>query len=111
MKTSEILIKAKELIANPVYWTQGDYSKEVNGVTCFCSLGAIGQVLFKDLDSGVTWYGEVTGTQAADLLKAVVGCEIRTGETFAPYNDSHTHDEVMEAFDKAIDLAKAKEAF
>jgi hypothetical protein len=110
MKTSEILIKAKELIANPVYWTQGDYEKKnVDGTQCYCSLGAIGQVLFKYPNIGVTEYGEVSVTQAAELLKAAVGREVHKHETFAPYNDSHTHSEVMEAFDKAIHLAKAKE--
>ena len=110
MKTSEILIMAKERIVNPLHWIQGDYTKEVDGVSCFCSLGAIASVLFQDPDSGVLWYGDAISTTAAKLLRDVVVSELTMDQTFAPYNDNHTHSEVMEAFDKAIHLAKVKEA-
>jgi len=109
MKTSEVLIQAKALIATPEQWTQGDYEKVVNGKPCYCSLGAIGQVSFSNPDSGVTWYGEVGGTQAAKLLRQVVLHDLPPDHTFAPYNDSHTHAEVMEAFNKAIYLAHVEE--
>jgi len=104
MKTSEILVNARALIANPLHWMQGDYIKEAeNEPTCYCSLGAIGKVV------GVDWYGEVNNMMAAKLLARVVEGEIPADHTFAPYNDSHTHTEVLVAFDKAIALALTTE--
>lgn len=104
MKTVEVLTAAKELIKDPANWFQGDYTKELeDGNTCYCALGAIGKVI------GADWWVAVHNNEAHTLLKEVVAVDIKTGETFAPYNDSHTHSEVMEAFDKAIELAKARE--
>lgn len=100
MNTVEILIKAKELIQDPANWMQGDYTEERDGHTCYCALGAIGKVI------GADWWSAVFNTQASKILQAVVSADIKEGETFAPYNDSHTHSEVMEAFDKAIERAK-----
>lgn len=100
MNTVEILIKAKELIQDPANWMQGDYTEERDGHTCYCALGAIGTVIKAD-----NWT-EVHDGQPAKLLRQVVGDDIPANHTFAPYNDSHTHSEVMEAFDKAIALAK-----
>lgn len=101
MNTVEILTKAKQLIADPLNWTQGDYTEERDDRTCYCALGAIGKVV------GCNWWGDVHNGQPAKLLKTVVSGDLKEGETFAPYNDSHTHSEVMEAFDKAIALAQA----
>lgn len=104
MKTSEILVSARALIANPLHWMQGDYIKEAeNEPTCYCSLGAIGKVV------GCYWYGDVLNGMPAKLLARVVEGEIPTDCTFAPYNDSHTHTEVLAAFDKAIALALTTE--
>lgn len=102
MKTSEILTKAKQLIATPDTWLQGDYSTERDGVTCYCALGAIGQVM------GAAWYGDVHAHKSANLLRDIVKDEVGE-QTFAPYNDSHTHDEVMAVFEKAIYLARIEE--
>ena len=100
MNTVEILTKAKQLIQDPANWTQGDWTEERDDHTCYCALGAIGKVV------GCGW-GDVHNGQPAKLLKTVVSGDLRANETFAPYNDSHTHSEVMEAFDKAIALAQA----
>lgn len=101
MNTVEILTKAKQLIADPLNWTQGTYTEERDGNTCYCALGAIGKV------TGSVWFDGVTNYHASKVLRSVVAGELKEGFTFAPYNDSHTHSEVMEAFDKAIALAQA----
>lgn len=109
MKVSEVLTEAKALIVDPANWMQGDYTEVREGRTCFCSLGAIATVMMSYPESGVTWFGESTATPAARALRSVVGSSVQMHETFAPYNDSHTHSEVMEAFDKAIALALTHE--
>ena len=104
MKTSEVLKQAKALIVNPENWMQGDYT---NNEGCFCSLGAIAKV------SLVDWM--YAGNQpATKLLRQVVNTEMKAegfspDVNFAQYNDTRTHTEVMEAFDKAITLAQAQE--
>lgn len=94
MKTSEILIKAKEVIANPENWIQGSYAIDKDNNTaygfnkntvCFCSIGAIQKVL-----------GSNKLNKAENFLREAAGCNI------VEYNDEHTHSEVMEVWDKAI---------
>lgn len=97
MKTSEILIKAKALINNPDKWMQGDYT---DGNNCFCSLGAIAEV------TGA-YPCDVSNLKAAITLREVVADSDRfqaSAENFAAYNDRSNHEEVMQAFDKAINL-------
>lgn len=106
MNTVDVLVKAKQLIQDPLNWIQGNYTKMIDGRQCFCSLGAIARAATPDGEP-VVWFGESVDTQVARLLLQVVGNAVLEGHTFAAYNDNHTHSEVMEAFDKAIELAKA----
>jgi hypothetical protein len=111
MKTSEVLTKAKELIATPDKWYQGDYTNN-NG--CFCALGAIGEVSLKSDSVDVWYYGFASESKAGTLLRKVVDSYMiengyRDSTTFAVFNDNNSHDDVMSAFDKAIELAKAEE--
>lgn len=102
MNTYETLVAAKELINDPENWMQGDYT---NGKGCYCALGAIA------VSAGLTQFRS-SGHPASLLLREVVESQVKTSETqyetFAAYNDNHTHSEVMEAFDKAIALAKER---
>ena len=95
MNTYETLIAAKELIKDPENWMQGDYT---NGKGCYCALGSLIEV------AGVGSHYE----KAQFLLVEVVERELEVGETFSVYNDNHDHRKVMEAFDKAIALAKER---
>lgn len=109
MNTVEVLTKAKEIISDPSNWIKKDYT---NGRGCFCALGAIAQA-YKG-DNGFVYYGDSSGTPAGQLLKTVVKSELTAqgyseSVTFAPYNDTHTHAEVMAAFDKAIYLAQVEQ--
>ena len=104
MKTSELLIAAKAKIANPVNWLSGGYATDSEGqkaytwsknATCFCSVGAARSAM-RLLDK--------INTQVFELLnQAAGGCVIE-------FNDSHTHEQVMVVWDKAIALALAEEA-
>lgn len=101
MKTSEILTKAKELISDPENWIKENYHQNKNGKECFCSLGAIAR------SEGVSNFNS-SGTKAASILKEVVIDDLQEDQTFAIYNDEHTHEEVMAAFDKAIALSASR---
>lgn len=105
LKTSEILIKAKCLIDEPVKWMQGDYT---DGENCFCALGALAAVVGIEIESAGDYSGDKRTVNAAKTLKEVVASSDRfqtPNENFAAYNDRSTHQEVMEAFDKAILLS------
>lgn len=108
MKTSEFLIKAKALIDSPEKWTTGQLAKNSDGWTvspedddavCFCSVGALERVYFLDLNSKYSDW---------DRSRIVLWNQIDHG--FIPdFNDSHTHSEVMEMWDKAIAQAISDE--
>jgi hypothetical protein len=105
MKTVDVLIQAKALIADPSNWIQGKYYKKVvDGRECFCSLGAISKAMKPEINFDIESFElDWTNNEAEKLLSKVVN---HGPTTFARYNDEHTHAEVMEAFDKAIELAK-----
>lgn len=106
MKNSEILKQAKQLIINPQNWMQGDWCNDDR--TCFCGLGAIAKTVSEDGEFDIL----MIGTNADDYLRlAALKLDPHHDEstTFAPYNDSHTHEEVLHAFDVAIQLAEAEE--
>ena len=97
MKPSEILIAARELISVPDQWTQRIYARDKDGKSnwihssesvCFCSSGAIRRVSRFDYASSMTFLVEEMGGEVTD------------------YNDTHTHAEVIAAFDRAIVAAK-----
>jgi hypothetical protein len=101
MKTSEHLIKAKQLISTHDKWTQGTCARDGQGnevvyssdlARCFCSYGAL---LAVNSDRFVI-------EKSARILR----CGFDTFGAIGPYNDSHTHAEVMEGFDRAIEIAK-----
>jgi hypothetical protein len=102
MDAVEILKAAKAKIENPANWTQGEFARDENGnklmsgysegAVCFCSLGAIEAVI---------------GTDFFDAEKAYMTIDEVMGGSVANYNDNHTHEEVLSAFDKAIKLAEA----
>lgn len=92
----EILIKARALIADPKNWTNGHYARDKDGnpvdhrseeATCFCSKGAFNRVLPSDYRHWNVAYNILTQFMDGNVIY---------------YNDSHTHDEVMSAWDHAI---------
>lgn len=108
MSTVEILQKARDLISDPKRWTQDAYARDDFGnetvsfgssavpesSICFCSIGAIASVAKSTITEAET--GE-----AFKLIEAGISAEL------AVYNDTHTHAEVLAAFDRAIEKAKA----
>lgn len=109
MKPSELLTKAKALIADPKHWTKGRYAIDAEGLNvgpgtskavCWCSVGAIEKVTHEE---GVT----DTRFKATQYLAQV---SAKCGYSGIPdFNDNSSHKIVMEAWDKAIKLAKEDE--
>lgn len=115
MKTSEILIKAKEVIVNPENWIQNYYAYNKNGspvgrgthpdAVCFCSVGALQKVVGSNVPDNAS--EEFLNSNKIRELTKVLG--EAAGETITEYNDSHTHSAVMEVWDKAIELSLQNE--
>lgn len=110
MKTVlELLLAAKALIADKKNWTQGASARnkhnnpcqtESMDAVCFCSLGALARV---------TPYGSRNAVKLqADAITYLY--KALPTPSLASFNDHHTHEEVMEVWDKAIYLAKQDEA-
>lgn len=111
MKTTvEILTEAKALINTPERWTKGKFAALADGssahwdnpnATCYCIVGAIFLA-----EEHMNVAASPTTTRA--IMKAV-GAKI--SRDVSVWNDApeRTHAEVMDAFDRAIELAKAAE--
>lgn len=109
MKTiKEVLIEARALIADPARWTQGEFARTADGrildgycegAVCWCALGAIRKVTMEGAESREErTEALVLSYDAADLLQAHLANVIAVPK----FNDSHTHEEVLALFDKAI---------
>lgn len=99
---AQILREARELISDPKRWTQGKNARDVNdqfadpigpAAVCWCAEGAIRRVVAED------WY-------RLHSLLATLNAEVN--DAIHRFNDSHTHTEVLAAFDRAIELAEAE---
>ena len=109
MKPSELLIKAKAVIADPKHWTQGQYAKDVKGYStgpstpdavCWCSLGALHAVAHEEH----TYDARFAATRYLSDVAAECGYI-----GIPDFNDNSSHEAVMKAWDKAIKLAKEDE--
>ncbi|MBD9544279.1 hypothetical protein IB276_33070 [Ensifer sp. ENS04] len=105
MTPLDLLTEAQKLIRDPKHWTQGVYARNKDGnevssrnpdAVCFCSMGAI------YVAAGEHLY-EKPHLEAVRLLNTVI--DIDAG--IPRFNDTHTHEEVMELFDRARELAAA----
>lgn len=100
MTSTEILIKARELIADPAHWTQGELARNDVGAyrhplaleaVCFCSIGALERAANGEYDDA--YY------QARARLRGTLN------RCIASFNDTHTHAQVLAKFDEAINHA------
>lgn len=96
MNTLKILTKARALISDPARWTQRSAAKDVSGndvlanspkAVCWCSAGAL---LKASRRSSIGFVPMGTLSQEMEF-------------SVSYFNDSHTHAEVLAAFDKAIE--------
>lgn len=99
LSVTDILIAARAKIEHADTWTKYSSAKNSHGTatealapdaTCWCALGAI-------------WASQgaiQNGSAVAIFQKA-------TGGSGGEFNDSHTHAEVLAAFDCAIELSRS----
>jgi hypothetical protein len=93
MTTKERLTLARGVIATPEKWCQGALLR-VNGTRC-----ALGALFF----AGIADKGNYDADPAYQALCRAMGL---TNGNMGYFNDNHTHAEVLEAFDKAIQEAQ-----
>ncbi|APH74148.1 DUF6197 family protein [Aquibium oceanicum] len=100
MTPTEILIKARELIADPKHWTQGQLARSNTGsyinpqhpsAVCFCSIGALERAAGGEFNDA---YYEARARLRDTLNRCI-----------ASFNDNHTHAQVLAKFDEAINHA------
>jgi hypothetical protein len=107
MTPVEILTQARDLIAQPGKWTQGWYARRADGkdcywaddeASCFCAVGAVEKTV------GFDFIWSASHRKSYEYLREVVGGVVDR------FNDdpTRTQEEVVQAFDKAIELAKAE---
>jgi hypothetical protein len=101
MQPHEILTKARALIEDPARWTQGDYYRTQNGVRCYCSLGALREIV-GDYDSRLR-AEEILYEGALKLANTGV-VDINDGGTTIP--GLTPHEAVLKMFDIAIEEAR-----
>ena len=109
MKPSELLIKAKAVIADPKHWTQDVYAKDAKGhhtgpstpdAVCWCSVGALDKVAHEEN----AYSTHLTTAGYLDVVSDECGYS-----GIPDFNDNSSHEAVMKAWDKAIKLAKEDE--
>ena len=106
MKTSEILIAARDLIADPARWTQFSAARDAKNrpvepfdlnAVCFCATGATSYIAEDQYVSA----DRLLGIAARDLFELDYAEDV---------NDNLGHAAVMQMYAKAIADARAEEA-
>lgn len=104
MTPHQLLVVARDLIADPAHWTKGAFARNANGArtsasdpaACrFCSAGALLRANLKTSESTAD-----TFNQAVRLLTRETG-----GLCISAFNDHRTHPKVLAMFDRAISAA------
>jgi len=99
MSVAQVLTEARKLIAQG--WTQGEYKRVVNGVECWCILGAMGQAASDYKPNGLAFAALFHALRADDFY-------LSSSSNLTEWNDApgRTQEEVLALIDRAI----AKEA-
>lgn len=102
-QTVRHLQSAKALIQDEVHWTRGTYARDANydetdslspSAVCWCAIGALSKATDGWIDLHI-W----------DVIDKAT-YEVAGHTNTAKFNDSHSHAEVLELFDKAIEIAE-----
>ena len=101
MKSSkELLVEAKTLITDPAKWTTELWARDEDGfgvdtcsatATCWCAWGALLKVTGHENREGVGYNDAWAALQAS------------MNSNVTMFNDTGTHENVLEAYDKAIE--------
>ena len=99
-----VLTEARDLISDPKRWTQGAYARDAHGrqtywgdpaAVCWCASGAISKA------TKLTPAQSAMNRDLVDQAQAELDSAIDHYGVFT-FNDSRTHKEVLEMFDRAI---------
>lgn len=105
MTDLEIMKKARELISDPVHWTQEENSRNADlrathptskTAVCWCSNGAVTKAVF---DLNYPLYKPLANKVFDGFCVFARKHNIRS---VIQYNDNHTHAEVLKLFDDYI---------
>lgn len=105
-KAVEILERLRELLSDPNRWCQGSSALNKDGKSCWgasseackwCLMGGLSKVSV--MSNGLTTEARVVACQALEGI-------VSTG--LAKFNDSHSHQEVLELIDRGIELERSK---
>ena len=105
MDYAKLIMDMKELISTPEKWTKGTEARDKNGnicsysdAVCFCTLGAFEMVVNEQ---------NITGIDRDTIFDYIAATIKKLGyHSITYFNDNHTHEDVMNLFDKAIELSK-----
>lgn len=126
MLTSEVLTKARALVADPATWTQGTLARDKDGTwvqfdsptaVCYCAAGAIGKASGAVVKEDGDWDSEEYQRANDALAKACFKLaptssyvHINDGSIkLTDFPDLEPHDAILKVFDHAIKTAKFME--
>lgn len=98
-EVAKTLMKARELISDPLHWVQGTYCTSIGGHKMYCAAGAIYHALDVAADGPIPESGKLFLLMDQTFSALMVD---QHSVDVEGYNDNHTHDEVLALFDKAI---------
>lgn len=110
MTTVDLLENTYDKIAEIAHWTRDEFARTAEGgicepndphATCWCLFGALRAVFGVDSSLAVALLPEPFPTAAMCLSAAIGGWRSVVG-----FNDAHTHDEVLAALARAIEIAR-----
>ena len=120
----ELLIEARDRISDPSRWCQNTHARGASGegvapqsteAVSWCSVGALYASVPERTQPGFFLFpGDAADARidrAKRVLQAAIGkaaLDYTYGYTVTRFNDSHSHEEIMAVWDKAIDLARRK---
>ena len=106
LKPVTILRRARILITDPKRWIKGAFTRKRKGLQCYCGLGALAIAAGRKIQNSNTLADDSTPeyTEAHRLL----ALSADSNEWYPSFNDakSTTHEMVLDAFDRAIAMAK-----
>lgn len=114
-KVSDIIIEARDVIIDPAKWIQKYYAIDENGVSVdstektackFCSMGALQHVMDKHEEKTEQGDNKFRCTVFRAFNDKV---EELCGTYMVDFNDTHTHEEVIDVWAKVIESVKKDE--
>lgn len=103
----DILVKARKLLSDKKRWTQGAYCRGAGGCIIMTMRGEMRHAVVQDEIDTSSSYSALAAIWAVlepndTLYSPVVLLARYTSGSIGEFNDTHTHEEVLALFDRAI---------